>query len=88
MLTIGTTPSSLFAHSGGTNAAGCHMKHSYPQNYHCHQKKQNSWGGSSNMFNLRTTYCLNVNFDKYCGYSQNYCYALQRQYGGYCSIDF
>ena len=74
-------PFNALAHSGMTNYDGCHMNNSvWPAQYHCHQKKSN------NIF--QTKYCLNVNFNKYCGYAQSTCYALQRKHGGYCSIDW
>ena len=66
------------AHGGMTNSDGCHMNHSIGQ-FHCHQKKRNFY---------ETTYCLNVNFEKYCGYARSTCNSLQREYGGYCSVDW
>ena len=67
------------AHSGMTNSDGCHMNYMTNQ-FHCHQRKTPSFG--------QTTYCLHVNFKKYCGYAHSSCQNLQRQYGGMCLVDW
>lgn len=66
------------AHSGNTNQDGCHINH-YKQEYHCHQKRG---------YGYVQTYCLHVDFQKYCGYTRSSCNSLQRQYGGYCMLDY
>ena len=68
-----------FAHSGGTNANGCHMNH-YTRDYHCHQARTPSYG--------QVTYCLHVNFKKYCGYAYSTCSQLRNEYGGMCVQDY
>jgi hypothetical protein len=65
----------VFAHSGGTNADGCHTN-SRTGEYHCHGAKQPDYGS--------TTYCHVINGDRRCGYSQSTCSRLASRDGGYC----
>ena len=61
-------------HSGGTNAAGCHMSHS-TGDYHCHTPKSTSG---------LVTYCHVIRGEDRCGYAQSSCRSLVSTYGGYC----
>ena len=70
------TSMNVSAHSGGTNAAGCHMNHK-TGSFHCHTLKIPS----------SPTYCLVVGIDRYCGYAMSTCYSLISEYGGYCSVE-
>ena len=65
----------VFAHSGGTNADGCHTD-SRTGDYHCHGAKQRDSGN--------VTYCHVVNGESRCGYSQSACSRLASRDGGYC----
>ena len=67
-----------FAHSGGTNAAGCHTNRK-TGDYHCHTPKAPQPG--------RQTYCHVVNGENRCGYALSTCQDLQRQFGGNCRPD-
>jgi hypothetical protein len=69
------TTSNVFAHSGRTNAEGCHMNHTYGQ-FHCHQSRTPSYG--------QQTYCLVVGMEKRCGYAYSTCNQLAGRYGGMC----
>jgi len=63
------------AHSGGTNAAGCHTNHK-TGDYHCHNRKIVPPG--------RDTYCHVINGEARCGYASSTCQNLVREFGGYC----
>lgn len=67
------------SHSGGTNAAGCHINHSTGY-YHCHTPKPRDYS--------KLTYCLHVGLKEYCGYAKSTCDELQKEYGGYCLPDY
>lgn len=62
------------AHSGRTNAAGCHTN-SKTGDYHCHNAKTPT----------TATYCHVINGSSRCGYAYSSCQALVRQHGGYCA---
>ncbi|MFC0445355.1 YHYH domain-containing protein [Pseudidiomarina halophila] len=62
------------AHSGRTNAAGCHTNNK-TGNYHCHNAKTPT----------TTTYCHVFNGTSRCGYAYSSCQALVRKHGGYCT---
>jgi len=64
-----------FAHSGGTNANGCHTNHK-TGNYHCHNRKTPAAS--------LQTYCRVVNGERNCGYSYSSCNALKKKLGGQC----
>ena len=65
-----------FAHSGGTNAAGCHAG-SKP--YHCHNKKP------SYNKTYKSTYTLVLpNGQRWRGYAWSTCNYYRYLYGGYC----
>ena len=62
------------AHSGGTNANGCHAG-SKP--YHCHNSKPKDYS--------RTTYTyVTPTGKKWAGYAYSTCKSYVRKYGGYC----
>ncbi|MCY4497252.1 MAG: YHYH domain-containing protein [Rhodospirillaceae bacterium] len=65
-----------FAHSGGTNAAGCHTNHR-TGGYHCHNKKP--------IPQERTTYCHVVRGEYRCGYAWSTCNSLVEKFGGSCT---
>lgn len=67
-----------FAHSGGTNAAGCHTNRS-TGDYHCHNSKP--------IQSDRQNYCHVINGERRCGYALSSCQSLQRQFGGYCQTE-
>lgn len=67
--------SAAIAHSGGTNANGCHTN-SKTGDYHCHNSKP--------QVNY-DTYCHVLNGERRCGYAKSSCQSLVRQHGGYCS---
>ena len=68
-----------FAHSGGTNAAGCHTN-SRTGDYHCHNPKPRV----QNQIN----YChVTVEGERRCGYALSSCQSLVRQFGGTCQLD-
>jgi hypothetical protein len=70
------------AHSGGTNSAGCHTRHS-DGSYHCHGgKSSRSSSGSSYG---AVSYCHVVNGSYRCGYAKSSCASLKRKFGGYCT---
>ena len=64
------------AHSGGTNAAGCHTNRK-TGDYRCHRAKSPSPG--------RVTYCHVVGGEDRCGYALSTCRDLVRSFGGYCA---
>jgi hypothetical protein len=66
------------AHSGGTNAEGCHTN---PRtgDYHCHTPKQPAAD--------RVTYCHVIHGERRCGYSRSTCDDLVSEGGGYCARD-
>tara|TARA_Y100000590_G_C15090135_1_gene777306 strand:+ start:214 stop:483 length:270 start_codon:yes stop_codon:yes gene_type:complete len=69
----------VLTHSGRTNQEGCHVNRSTGQ-YHCHQTKQRSFGGS---------WCLISNGSlKGCGYSsQSSCEnAARYSPNAYCTL--
>jgi len=68
-------PFSAHAHSGGTNADGCHTDHR-TGDYHCHTPKYPRAG--------QETFCLVVNGERRCGYAQSTCQNLASRYGGFC----
>ncbi|WP_105258109.1 YHYH domain-containing protein [Pseudoalteromonas sp. T1lg88] len=65
------------AHSGRTNASGCHTDHSNGS-YHCHNAKTPS--------PTTITYCHVLNGERRCGYAYSTCSSLVRKYGGTCEI--
>ena len=66
------------AHSGGTNAAGCHTNWA-TGDYHCHRAKSPSYG--------YTTYCHVLYGQNRCGYALSTCRQLVRALGGYCAMN-
>ena len=66
------------AHSGGTNAAGCHTNRR-TGDYHCHNPKPRAPG--------RVTYCHVINGEDRCGYALSTCRNLVRQFGGSCRLE-
>lgn len=66
---------STFAHSGGTNADGCHTNRK-TGDYHCHNAKPRS--------PYRNTYCHVVNGERRCGYAKSTCEDLRSELGGRC----
>lgn len=69
---------SASAHSGGTNADGCHTNRK-TGDYHCHRPKRAAPG--------RQTYCHVINGEARCGYARSSCEDLVRQFGGTCRRD-
>ena len=67
-----------FAHSGGTNASGCHTNRK-TGDYHCHSSKPQQ--------PRRQTYCHVVNGQQRCGYAKSTCEDLKSQYGGSCRAE-
>ncbi len=67
-----------FAHSGGTNANGCHTNRK-TGDYHCHNSKPQD--------PYRQTYCHVLNGEQRCGYAKSTCDDLKRQYGGSCRAE-
>ena len=67
-----------YAHSGGTNAAGCHTNRK-TGDYHCHTRKTPSPNTQ--------TYCHIVNNERRCGYARQTCIELSEKYGGRCTIE-
>ena len=67
--------SSAPAHSGGTNADGCHTNRQ-TGDYHCHDSKPSNPSDD--------TYCHIVSGERRCGYSRSSCNELVSTYGGYC----
>jgi hypothetical protein len=63
------------AHSGGTNAAGCHTNRRTGE-YHCHNPKPQVPSAAS--------YCHVVKGENRCGYARSTCEDLVKQFGGYC----
>ena len=70
------------AHSGGTNSAGCHTRHS-DGSYHCHAGKSSR--SSSGSTYGTASYCHVVNGSYRCGYAKSSCASLKRKFGGYCA---
>jgi hypothetical protein len=66
------------AHSGGTNAEGCHTNRK-TGDYHCHSRKEPDAD--------RVTYCHVVDGERRCGYSRSTCNDLVSEDGGYCARD-
>ena len=64
-----------FAHSGGTNANGCHTNRK-TGDYHCHNAKRPAPG--------RVNYCHVLNGEYRCGYAKSTCDELKRKFGGSC----
>jgi len=81
ILTLGSMTiviDSASAHSGGTNANGCHTNHA-TGDYHCHTPKSSG---------VRTpTYCHVINGESRCGYAFLTCNRLVLKFGGYCKRD-
>ena len=69
------SPTFAYAHSGGTNAAGCHAG-SKP--YHCHNAKKNYSTSSSYTYN-------HPNGEEWRGYARSTCSNYVSRYGGYCT---
>jgi hypothetical protein len=63
------------AHSGGTNAQGCHTDHR-TGDYHCHTPKYSTPD--------QETYCHVLDGEQRCGYARSTCSNLASRYGGYC----
>jgi hypothetical protein len=63
------------AHSGGTNADGCHTNHK-TGDYHCHTPKL--------LAPDRVSYCHVINGESRCGYARSSCANLVSQFGGSC----
>lgn len=68
----------LIAHSGGTNANGCHTNRK-TGDYHCPNAKTPSPS--------RVTYCHVSNVEKRCGYALRTCQDLQQKFGGSCQVE-
>ncbi len=66
------------AHSGGTNAEGCHTNRK-TGDYHCHTPKEPAAD--------RVTYCHVIDGERRCGYSRSTCDNLVSEDGGYCVRD-
>jgi hypothetical protein len=66
------------AHSGGTNAEGCHTNRK-TGDYHCHAPKGPSAGP--------VTYCHVIDGERRCGYTRGTCDDLVAEAGGYCTRD-
>jgi hypothetical protein len=66
-----------FAHSGGTNADGCHTNRKTGE-YHCHRKKTPAPG--------RISYCHVLAGEYRCGYAKTTCEDLKKQFGGKCVV--
>jgi hypothetical protein len=66
------------AHSGGTNAEGCHTNRQTGE-HHCHAPK----GPAAD----RVTYCHVVDGKRRCGYARSTCDDLVSEAGGYCARD-
>ena len=64
-----------YAHSGGTNSAGCHTNRK-TGDYHCHSPKRSAPSSES--------YCHLVNGEQRCGYAESTCRGLTSQFGGSC----
>ena len=69
------TAGDVLAHSGGTNATGCHTNRR-TGDYHCHRPRSQSSG--------RVTYCHVVRGGNRCGYALSTCNGLVSSFGGYC----
>ena len=67
-----------FAHSGGTNAEGCHTNRK-TGDYHCHSAKTPAPNA--------VTYCHVVQGERRCGYAKSSCDDLRNKFGGYCERD-
>jgi hypothetical protein len=74
MLALGR-PGPANAHSGGTNAQGCHTNHA-TGDYHCHTPREPASGYE--------TYCHILRGERRCGYARNTCYQLTSEFGGFC----
>jgi hypothetical protein len=68
-------PAPADAHSGGTNAQGCHTNHR-TGDYHCHTPKYSAPAAD--------TYCHVIDGEQRCGYARSTCSNLAARYGGYC----
>lgn len=64
------------AHSGGTNALGCHTNHSTGS-------YTTSWDTTANP--PPVTYCHVIRGQSRCGYARSTCRALVAKYGGRCT---
>lgn len=69
--------SDVTAHSGGTNAEGCHTNRK-TGDYHCHTQRAPDVGS--------VTYCHVVNNEDRCGYARSTCNDLVSQFGGYIVV--
>lgn len=74
ILVLAAFPDPASAHSGGTNADGCHTNRR-TGDHHCHRPK----GGRS-----QRSYCHVLDGERRCGYALTTCQDLQRQFGGRC----
>lgn len=74
----GATITDSVAHSGGTNANGCHTNRK-TGDYHCHTPKARAPG--------QKTYCHVLKGESRCGYSVRTCEDLKQQFGGYCRAE-
>ena len=70
--------SDAYAHSGGTNANGCHTNRK-TGDYHCHTPKAPQAG--------RQIYCHVINGERRCGYAYSTCQDLKSKYGGSCKAE-
>ena len=68
-------PTRSDAHSGGTNANGCHTNRK-TGDYHCHKPKAPSPN--------RQAYCHALNGEYRCGYAKSTCNDLVDKFGGRC----
>ena len=70
------------AHSGGTNSAGCHTRHS-DGSCHCHGGKSSR--SSSGSTYGAASYWHVVDGSYRCGYAKSSCAPLKRKFGGFCT---
>lgn len=69
---------SVFAHSGRTNAMGCHTNRG-TGDYHCHNRRAPATN--------QTTYCHVNGLSSNCGYAHSSCQKLVQKFGGYCKLN-
>jgi hypothetical protein len=74
-LSVVLCSSETLAHSGGTNADGCHTDRR-TGDYHCHSPKPYA--------PPRSTYCHVLNGEARCGYAASTCEDLRSRFGGSC----
>ncbi len=75
LLSLPIVPQEATAHSGGTNADGCHTNRR-TGDYHCHSPKVRPPRGA--------TYCHIIDGEARCGYAAATCRDLQAKLGGAC----